>query len=79
MNNPCETCDDTGYVWREGPDGRDWMFDCDNEDCNAFGQLDDCVGEWECEHCGKTITHDERMAGLCEQCWEQEYPAKGDK
>lgn len=38
----CETCDNSGYVWRKGPDGKDWMYDCDNDDCNAFGQMDDC-------------------------------------
>ena len=38
---PCDTCGDSGFVWREGPDGRDWMFDCDNDDCNAFGQLEE--------------------------------------
>lgn len=41
MHEPCETCEDSGYVWREGPDGKSWMCDCDDEDCNAFSQLDE--------------------------------------
>lgn len=40
MEPKCETCADSGYVWRTGPDGREWMCDCDSDECDAFGQLD---------------------------------------
>lgn len=40
FEHTCETCENSGYVWIE-KDGKSWMIDCDDEDCNAFGQLDD--------------------------------------
>jgi hypothetical protein len=40
-NETCETCEGSGYIWRKGPDGKSWMCDCDDDNCNAFGQMDE--------------------------------------
>ena len=42
----CETCNGSGYVWVD--DGkRSTMRDCPDDNCNAFGQMDDSsIREW---------------------------------
>lgn len=47
LDDECETCENSGYVWPEDEHGQTWMSDCPNDECNAFGQFDPQYSEVE--------------------------------